>query len=64
MFVGFSFRATVRGFVGAFAAFVGAFLFGGMAAARIFQVGGWMGDGAAGGRNERRRGWGFGGEDV
>jgi hypothetical protein len=48
MFVGFSFRAMVRGFSGAFTAFVGAFLFGGMAAARVFRVGAWMGDGAAG----------------
>jgi hypothetical protein len=57
MFVGLSFGATVRGgaFVGAFA---GAFLFGAMAAARVFRVG------AAGGRNEQRRGRGFGGEDV
>jgi hypothetical protein len=33
MFAGFSFGATVRGFGGAFA---GAFLFGAMAAARVF----------------------------
>ena len=40
MFAGFSFGATVRGFggafVGAFAAFTGAFLFGGMARRRGF----------------------------
>jgi hypothetical protein len=68
MFAGFSFGATVRSFggafVSAFAAFAGAFLLGGMAAARVFRVGAWMGDGAAGGRNARRRGRGFGGKDV
>jgi hypothetical protein len=46
MFVGFSFGATVHGFGGAFTAFAEAFLFGGMAAATFFQVGGWIGDGA------------------
>jgi hypothetical protein len=32
-----------------------------MAAVRVFRVEAWMGDGAMGGRNERR---GFGGKDV
>jgi hypothetical protein len=58
----------VRGFggafVGVFATFAGAFLFGDMAAARVFRVGNWKGDGAAGGRNERRRGRGFVEKDV
>jgi hypothetical protein len=46
----------VRDFGGAFAAFAGASLFGGMVAARVFRAGAWMGDGTAGGRNERRMG--------
>jgi hypothetical protein len=54
----------VRGFgntfIAAFAAFAEAFLFGSMAAAKVFRVGAWMGDGAVGGRNKRRRGMGFG----
>jgi hypothetical protein len=56
MFVGFSFGATLLGFggafVGVFAAFTGAFFFGGIAAVRVFWVGAWMRDGAAGGRNK------------
>jgi hypothetical protein len=51
-------------FVGGFAAFAEAFLFGGMVVTRVFRVGGWMGDGVAGGKNERRRGRGFGEKDV
>jgi hypothetical protein len=46
MFVGISFGAMVRGFGDAF---VGAFLFGGMVAVRVFRVEAWMGDGAVGG---------------
>jgi hypothetical protein len=68
MFAGFSFGGTVRGFgvafVGAFAAFTGLFFFGGMAAARVFRVGVWMRDGAAGGKNVRPRGRDFAGKDV
>jgi hypothetical protein len=67
IFAGFSFGVTVRsfgGFVGGFVVFAGAFFFGGMAAARVFRVGGWMRDGAAGGKNERRMGRDFGGKDV
>jgi hypothetical protein len=33
-----------------------------MAAAMVFGVGVWMGDGTVGGRNERRRGRGFRGK--
>jgi hypothetical protein len=64
MFTGFSCGGTVRGFGGAFADFTGAFFFGSMAAVRVFRVGVWMGDGAEGGRNERRRGRGFWEKDV
>jgi hypothetical protein len=35
MLSGFSFGATVRGFISAFADFTGALFFGGMAAARV-----------------------------
>jgi hypothetical protein len=52
-------------FVGAFASFAGAFLFGAMARRRGFfgLEAGWEME-RRGGRNERRRGRGFGGDHV
>jgi hypothetical protein len=69
MVADFSFGATVRvfggAFVGGFAAFTGAFLFGAMARQRGFfgLEARWEME-RRGGRNERRMGRSFGGDDV